>query len=77
MIRTEAYIKRNNKTYYPTSYYINKYDVTGIDMRNNREVYALPYVKVGGNYYYNEQDFNDFYAGKIGKPTREYNRKEA
>ena len=77
MNRAKAYIRHKDMIYYPTSYYTNKYDVTGTDMRNNRITYGLPFVKAGENYYYNEQEFNDFYAGKIGKPTREYNRKEA
>lgn len=78
VLKTKDVIVRKGKKYYPSRYYIEKYDLSNIELRNARAIYGLPYVKDGSYYYYyNEQEFNDFYAGRIGKPTREYNRKEA
>lgn len=61
------YIERKGRIYYPTTYYIDKYKVSDNEMSVNRRKYELPYIKIGNRYYHAEEDFNDFYAGKIGK----------
>ena len=58
-------IKRSDRTYLRASYYMEKYDLTQYALRQ-AEKNGLPCVKDCGVSWYNEQEFHDYYAGRIG-----------
>ena len=56
--------------YLPASYYIKKYDLTQYALRQ-AEKNGLPCIKARGVSYYNEREFHDYYAGRIGNDVEE------
>lgn len=56
---------RDGKAYYTALYFINEYSMTSDAIRKAR-INGLPYIKERGAFYYNEQDFHDYFAGRIG-----------
>ena len=56
---------RDGKVYYIALHFIYKYDMTQDALRKAKKN-GLPYIKEHGISYYNEQDFHDYYAGRIG-----------
>lgn len=58
------------REYLPASYYMEKYDLTQYALRQ-AEKNGLPCIKVRGVFYYNEQEFHDYYAGRIGNDVEE------
>ncbi len=56
----------DGKEYRQGGYYMKLYSLCSQDLLEAREN-GLPYIKQGRYYYYNEQDFHDYFSGKIGK----------
>lgn len=53
----------------PYTYFRDKYAVSGQEMRYAREN-GLPAKRINGYWYYTERNFNDYFAGKIGRKAR-------
>ena len=68
MSRTK--LTRGGREYLPASYYMEKYDLTQYALRQ-AEKNGLPCIKARGVSYYNEQEFHDYYAGRIGNDVEE------
>ena len=68
MSRTE--LTRGGREYLPAAYYMEKYDLTQYALRQ-AEKNGLPCIKARGVSYYNEQEFHDYYAGRIGNDVEE------
>lgn len=55
----------DGKEYYISLHFIYKYNLSKNALQRARKN-GLPYIKVRGVYFYNEQEFHDYYAGRIG-----------
>lgn len=70
--RTSEYIV-DGKPYKHYAYYLQEYDMN-FEFLNTQKKNGLPYIIHNHNTFINEQDFHDYFAGKIGKPTKEWVR---
>lgn len=61
----ETKLIRDGKEYHVSLHFIYKYNLT-TQALNKAKKNGLPHIKVRGVSYYNEQDFHDYYAGRIG-----------
>ncbi len=58
-------LKTDNGIYWRSEYFKDKYRVRGYELQRAFEN-GLPFILKSNQYYIREQDFNDYYAGKIG-----------
>ena len=62
-------IIRGGREYHISPHFIYKYNLTKDALRRARKN-GLPYIKESGVYFYNENDFHDYFAGRIGNDVK-------
>lgn len=58
-------VEQDGESYWRSEYFKNKYGVKWNDLEKAFKN-GLPFILNRNQYYISEQDFNDYYAGKIG-----------
>lgn len=69
----DDYVDEDGKLYKPLAYYCKKYDLN-INLLHAHKYNGLTYINEGRYSFINEDDFHDYFAGKIGNPTKEWVR---
>ena len=67
---TYAKLQTDNGIYWRSEYFKDKYNVKWSDIEKAFEN-GLPFILNRRQYYIREEDFNDYYAGKIGKDVNQ------
>ena len=62
---TYTALQTDSGIYWRSEYFKDKYRVKSHDLRKAIEN-GLPYIRKSNQYYFLEEDFNAYYAGKIG-----------
>ncbi len=65
----------DGKEYRISPHFIYKYNLSKTALQRARKN-GLPYIKVRGVYFYNEQEFHDYYAGRIGNDVERQARND-
>ena len=58
-------IRSMDEKWHETAYYLMEYAMKPSELLRARQN-GLPYRVIRNTYYYNEDDFHDYYAGRIG-----------
>lgn len=58
-------MNRGGREYLPAAHFMKKYELSASALRQAKKN-GLPYIEERGVSYFSEQDFHDYFAGRIG-----------
>lgn len=58
-------MNRGGREYLPATYFMEKYELSRNALRQAKKN-GLPYIEQRGVTYFSEQEFHDYFAGRIG-----------